>query len=104
MKPGDRPRVEEIFQEALQHESAQRDAYVRQACRGDSDLRREVASLLANHEKSAGCEPWAARAAAQLIDSPTSLQPGQSSGALSHRLASSLQEAWAKSTEPPIRG
>ncbi|MBZ5620758.1 MAG: serine/threonine-protein kinase [Acidobacteriia bacterium] len=80
MKPGDRPRVEEIFHQALQQESAQRDAYVRQACRGDSDLRREVSSLLANHEKSAGCEPWAARAASQLIDSPTPLQPGQSLG------------------------
>jgi serine/threonine-protein kinase len=42
-------QIEEIFQEALHRDPAQRDAYVREACRGDSDLRREVASLLANH-------------------------------------------------------
>ena len=70
-------QIEEIFHKALQQEPAQREAYVRQVCRDDSDLRREVVSLLATHEKSTEGEPWAARAAAQLIDSPTSLQPGQ---------------------------
>src|SRR5262249_35845102 len=40
---------------------------------------REVSSLLANH-RDAILEPWAARAAAQLIEAPDSLEPDQSLG------------------------
>ena len=47
-------QIEEIFQEALQLNPAERDAHVREACRGDSDLRREAASLLANHYRFQG--------------------------------------------------
>ncbi len=47
MKPGSWREVEEIFQEALQRDRAQRDAFVR-----DTDLHREVSSLLANHEEA----------------------------------------------------
>jgi serine/threonine-protein kinase len=72
-------QIEEIFQEALQRDSAERDAYVRQACRGDSELQREVSSLLANHRDDTD-EPWAAAAAAQLIDTPGTIRPGQSLG------------------------
>ena len=80
MKSGDWQQIEEIFQEALQRDPAQREAYLREACRGDSDLRREVASLLANHQEASDFKPWAAAAAAQLIDQPVSLQPGQCLG------------------------
>src|SRR5262245_18296897 len=73
-------QIEEIFHEALQRDHAQREAYLRQACGSDAALRSEIASLLANHEQSGGFEPWAAAAAAQLIDPPASLQPGQSLG------------------------
>ena len=73
-------QIEEIFHEALQRDRAQREAYVRQACGSDTTLRSEIAGLLAHHEQSAGFEPWAAAAAAQLIDSSASLQPGQSLG------------------------
>jgi serine/threonine protein kinase len=73
-------QIEEIFQEALQRDPAERDAYVHEACRDDSDLRREVASLLANHKDSAYSEPWAAAAAAQLIAEPASLKAGQRLG------------------------
>ena len=45
-------QIEEIFQEALQRDFAERDAYVRQACRGDTELEREVSSLLANHKEA----------------------------------------------------
>ena len=61
-------QIEEIFHRALEQEPAQREAFVRQACRDDSDLRREVVSLLENHEEGATGESWAAQAAAQLID------------------------------------
>jgi Tol biopolymer transport system component/predicted Ser/Thr protein kinase len=73
-------QIEEIFHQALQREPAQREAFVCQACRDDSDMRRQVVSLLANHEGSAVSGQWAAQAAAQLIESPASLQPGQSLG------------------------
>ena len=72
--------VEEIFHEALQREPAERDAYVRQACRDDSALRREVVSLLENHTAAQPSESWMAAAAAQLVSSPGSLQPGHSLG------------------------
>jgi hypothetical protein len=68
-------QVEEIFHEALRRDPAERDAFVRQACRDDNGLRREVASLLAHHEGDHGSESWAAAAAAQLIGPPVSLQP-----------------------------
>jgi serine/threonine protein kinase len=73
-------QIEEIFHQALQREPSQREAFVRQACRDDSDLRRQIVSLLANHEESAASELWAAQAAPQLVGSRASLQPGQSLG------------------------
>src|SRR6516162_6024381 len=72
-------QIEEIFQEALQQDPTQRDAYVRQACGGDAELQREVVSLLAHHDKG-DPEAWAAAAAAQLIDASGSLRLGQSLG------------------------
>src|SRR5215813_739780 len=77
MKPGNRQEVEEIFHLALQHNPAERGVFVREACHGDSELHREVSSLLAHHGEGAGFEPWAAAAAADLIETPASLQPGQ---------------------------
>jgi serine/threonine protein kinase/Tol biopolymer transport system component len=73
-------QIEEIFQEALQRAPAERDTFVREACRGDSDLRREVASLLANHHEGIDSASWAAAAAAELIVDRASLQPGQCLG------------------------
>jgi predicted Ser/Thr protein kinase len=72
-------QIEEIFQEALQRDSAERDAYVRRACHGDMELQREVVSLLENHDKGATFEPWAAAVAAQLVER-ISMQPGQCLG------------------------
>jgi serine/threonine-protein kinase len=73
-------QVEEIFQEALQRDPAERDVYVREACHGDAGLQREVTSLLANHREGADSRPWAAAAAAQLIGGPASLRAGQRLG------------------------
>jgi serine/threonine protein kinase len=75
-----RQQVEEIFHEKLRRDPAERDAFVRQACRDDSGLRREVASLLAHHSADPRSESWAAAAAAQLVTSSSTLQPGQSLG------------------------
>jgi serine/threonine protein kinase/Tol biopolymer transport system component len=71
--------IEEIFQQALQRDPAQRDAFVREACQGDAALHREVSSLLANHEDG-GVESWAAAAAARLMTARGSLDPGTSLG------------------------
>src|SRR6516164_1669254 len=73
-------QIESIFQEALQRDPGERDAFVREACQGDSNLRREVASLLANHQAAADFQLWAAAAAAKLIDGPVPLEPGQCLG------------------------
>jgi hypothetical protein len=73
-------QIESLFQEALERDPAERNAWLGEACQGDSDLRREVASLLANHQAATNSQPWAAAAAAQLIDGPVSLQPGQCLG------------------------
>ena len=73
-------QIESLFQEALQCDPAERDAYLQEACHGDTDLQREVASLLANHQAATDFKPWAAAAAAKLIDGPASLEPGQCLG------------------------
>jgi serine/threonine protein kinase/Tol biopolymer transport system component len=80
MKSGDWRQIEEIFQEALQRDPAQRDAFVSQACHGDPELQQEVASLLANHHEDTDFRPWAARAAAELVADRVSLVPGQCLG------------------------
>src|SRR5262249_27513492 len=73
-------QIESLFQEGLQRHPAERDAWLREACDGDSGLQREVLSLLANHREGTGFNHWAAEAAAQLIDKRVSLEPGQCLG------------------------
>jgi serine/threonine-protein kinase len=73
-------QIESLFQEALERDPAERNAWLREACQGDSDLRREVASLLANHQAATDFKPWAGAAAAELIDGHASLEPGQCLG------------------------
>jgi Tol biopolymer transport system component len=72
--------IEEIFHEALQRDPGQRDAFVREACQGDSALHREVSSLLLNHDEAGDAESWAAAAAARLMTGRGSLEPGTSLG------------------------
>src|SRR5215475_6679732 len=69
-------QVESLFQEALRHPVEEREAWLREACATDTELHREVVSLLANHHESASAGPWAA-VAAQLIVKPVLLEPGQ---------------------------
>src|SRR5215472_18042518 len=80
-------QIESLFQEALRKPVSERDVWLREACATDTDLHREVASLLANHHESANAGPWAA-AAAQLIVKPVLLEPGQYVGA--HQIVSFL--------------
>jgi serine/threonine protein kinase/Tol biopolymer transport system component len=72
--------IDGIFHEALQRDPTERDAFVREACRGDSELHRDVSSLLAHHDEAGEDEPWAAVAAARLIDRQRALEPGTALG------------------------
>jgi hypothetical protein len=69
-------QIESLFHDALRQPVGERDAWLREACATDTELYREVASLVANHHESGAAGPWAA-AAAQLIVKPALLGPGQ---------------------------
>src|SRR5262249_190108 len=76
-------QIESVFQQALERPATERDAFVRRACGDDSELRREIESLLVNHDERANSsEPWAAAPAARLIENPqvAAVQPGHSLG------------------------
>src|SRR5215472_969486 len=68
--------IESLFQQALRQPVQEREAWLRERCGTDTELHREVVSLLANHHTSASAGPWAA-AAAQLMVKPVLLEPGQ---------------------------
>jgi len=52
--PGIWERIETVFHAALELEPAARGAYLAEACAGDEELRREVESLLAYENETAG--------------------------------------------------
>lgn len=54
MKPEHREKIDRIFQAAVELAAARRSAFLDQACAGDTELRREVAALLAAHEGAGG--------------------------------------------------
>ena len=43
-------RVKDLFSAALEREAAERDAFLDEACGGDTELRAEIDSLLAAHD------------------------------------------------------
>ena len=45
-------QVNEIFHTALEHDTATREAYVRNATAGDDELLKEVQTLLTSHQKA----------------------------------------------------
>ena len=51
MTPEEREKVSELFEAALEREPNQRDVFLDEACH-DADLRAEVRSLLAEHDKA----------------------------------------------------
>jgi hypothetical protein len=73
-------QIESLFQEALLRPEADRERWLHEACHGDSGLRREVESLLANHDGTQSSAPWVAAAAGQLLGVPESLEPGDRLG------------------------
>ena len=68
MTPERWQKVKEIFAAALKIEPAQRSPFLSRACGGDDDLRQEVESLIASHEKPGTfIDSPAYQAAAELI-------------------------------------
>ena len=68
MKPERWEQVAQLHRAALEHEGSARSAFLREACAGDEDLRREVESLLAYDGKKASfLESPAIEVAAQAL-------------------------------------
>src|SRR5512143_2595745 len=74
--------IRELFYSALELQPSQRAAFLDQACAGDEELRKEVESLIASHEKTGSFidgPPF--EAAAQLLaEENPELTPGQRIG------------------------
>ena len=45
-------QIEQIYHSTLEREESQRSSFLKEACAGDEDLRREVESLLAQKEQA----------------------------------------------------
>lgn len=56
-------RIEELLSAALERDASGRDVFLAAACTGDPELRREVASLLAAHERPGAVDRLAAEMA-----------------------------------------
>jgi serine/threonine protein kinase/TolB-like protein/Tfp pilus assembly protein PilF len=82
MTPERWQRVKEIFDAALQIEPAKRSAFLSNACGGDDDLRNEVETLIASHEKDGSFidAPAYEAAAEQIVNNQAELKAGQTIG------------------------
>lgn len=79
MTPDRWQQIDELYQAALDHESSQRRAFLGRACAGDSELRREVESLILAHEQAGTfiVEPALKVAARMLASDQTSTLIGE---------------------------
>jgi eukaryotic-like serine/threonine-protein kinase len=75
-------QVKEIFNSAINYRPEERSVFISEACSGDEDLRSEVESLIASHEKTGSFidEPAFQVAASLLTDEKSELKPGQTVG------------------------
>lgn len=82
MTPERWQHVKEIFNSAINYRPEERGVFISEACSGDEDLRSEVESLIASHERSGSFidEPAFHNAATLLADDISELKPGQSVG------------------------
>ncbi|HZJ44214.1 MAG TPA: protein kinase [Pyrinomonadaceae bacterium] len=79
MTPERWEQVKEIFNSAIKYPQKERRVFLDQACSNDAELRTEVESLIASHEKSGEFidEPAFQLAAQSLVEGRTELKPGQ---------------------------
>src|SRR5690349_566282 len=82
MTPERWQQVKQIFNSAINYRPEERGVFISEACSGDEDLRSEVESLIASHERSGAFidEPAFAVAAGMLVDDKSELKPGQTIG------------------------
>ncbi|HKS09245.1 MAG TPA: protein kinase [Pyrinomonadaceae bacterium] len=82
MTPERWQQVKEIFNSAINYRPEERGVFISQACDGDEDLRSEVESLIASHERSGEFidEPAFANAATLFANDNAELKPGQTIG------------------------
>ena len=76
MTPERWQQVARVYESALEHTPAARSAFLAEACRDDSDLRREVESLLAQEHASVLVDHAVDIAAAAVMPSAPGLAPG----------------------------
>ena len=82
MTPERWQQVKQIFNSALSYRPEERESFLSQACSGDTNLRREVESLIASHEQSGNFidEPAFVAAASLLADDKVDLRAGETIG------------------------
>ena len=73
-------RIEALYHSALEVGSSERHAYVAEHCNGDSELRREVESLLKQDRARALLDGSVSQTAAALFDADAELSPGTQLG------------------------
>ena len=79
MTPERWQQVKEIFNSAINYRPEERSSFISNACSGDEELRNEVESLIASHEKSGSFidEPAFEAAATLLSNEKAELNSGQ---------------------------
>src|SRR5262245_1363338 len=80
MNPDRWRQVADLYEAVLDREPAIRPAFLADACRGDSDLRREVESLLAHEHTSVIVDREMLGVAAVVLEGVPHLQPGTTLG------------------------
>src|SRR5262249_11093954 len=73
-------RVAQLYQQALEHDPAERDVFVKDASGDDLDLRREVASLMAQDEAVGPLDRPMLAAAADVLEPEGELTAGSRLG------------------------
>ena len=105
MTPERWQQVKQIFNSAINYRPEERGVFISEACSGDEDLRSEVESLIASHERSGAFidEPAFAVAAGMLVDDKSELKPARWSG-LTRFFRFSVAAAWARFTSRKTSG
>jgi len=82
MTPERWQKVKEIFDAALKYETRERNVFLSNACGGDDDLRQEVESLIASHEKTGNFidSPAYEAAAEMIVDEKSEFKTGDAIG------------------------
>ena len=80
MNPDRWHQIADVYDAAIERERAARGPFLSEACRDDSDLRREVESLLAQEHKPLVVDHEMLAVAAVVLEGVSRLQPGTAVG------------------------